>query len=91
MEGLMSLIKPKGCCIDAAQIFCLDNRCVFLDFNSTALLDPRFPCLVNLFGLTLFYKNNFLPVCCKSYKELNIGIHSFLISLLVSYIYIYNY
>ena len=33
-------------------------------------MDPKFPCLVNIFGLTLFYKSKWLPLCCNTWKQI---------------------
>lgn len=69
-DQMTTCVKPKVCCKGAQHIFCLDRRCAFLDLETSALFDPKFPMLCNFFGLTLFYKWKFLPLCCKKWKEI---------------------
>ena len=51
-------------------MFCFDARHVFLDLKTMSFLDPDFPCLVNIFGLTLCYNYMWTPMCCKPWKEI---------------------
>jgi hypothetical protein len=48
----------------------MDSRFVFLDFETKTLLDPNFPCLCNVFGLTLVYNFMFTPMCCAKWGDI---------------------
>jgi hypothetical protein len=61
------------CCKGARQVFCCDSRFAFLDFETTTLLDPDFPCLVNVYGLTLFYNYEFMIMCCAKWKDIKVA------------------
>ena len=70
---MITCIKPKICCKGACHTFCVDKRAVFWDFETCALLDPKFPCMFNMFGITCFYKWKFLPLFCLNWKEINVA------------------
>ena len=69
-EGLCSCVKAKLCCKGATQVCCCDRRMYCLDFETKTLLDPQFPCLINLCGLTLVKNGQFTPVCCKKWGDI---------------------
>lgn len=54
-------------------MFCLDSRFYFLDFETRTPLDPNFPCLVNIYGLTLFYNYEFVVMCCAQWKDIKVA------------------
>lgn len=70
---MITCIKPKFCCKGACHTFCIDKRAAFLDFETSALFDPKFPCLFNMFGITCFYKWKWLPLFCLNWKDINIA------------------
>ena len=69
-EGVCTIVHPAYCCKGARQVFCLDSRFSFIDFKSGTPLDPKFPCLCTVYGITCFYQWEFLLLFCAKWSEI---------------------
>ena len=58
-----SLIYPTTCVKAQVQEFCIEGRCA-------VPCDEDVPCIVNILGLTCFYKNKFKIACCQNFGSL---------------------
>ena len=69
-EGSTAIVHPTMCCKGASQICCCDRRVSFLNLKTVTPLDPDFPCLFTMCGVTLFYNFQFVTLFCAKWKDI---------------------